>query len=86
MTGPEHYREAERLTGLANATGHGDGGEYTRDTLAAAQVHATLALAAATSQSASIDSEPEFGMATAPPPREHAREVLHAAGIDPNEE
>ncbi len=38
MSGPEHYREAERL--LAKSLGP--------LTLAAAQVHATLALAAAT--------------------------------------
>lgn len=37
MSGPEHYREAERLAGSVSA-----------DDLAAAQVHATLALAAAT--------------------------------------
>jgi hypothetical protein len=43
-TGPEHYREAERLVGVGFAE---DG---TRDVYAlyAAQVHATLALAAAT--------------------------------------
>jgi hypothetical protein len=47
VTGPEHYREAERLIDEANHVGHhdpqrGDG------ILIAAQVHATLALAAAT--------------------------------------
>lgn len=45
MTGPEHYREAEFM--LAQVEGHSisvaDGMAY----LAAAQVHATLALAAA---------------------------------------
>lgn len=50
MTGPEHYREAERL--LAAATDD-DGDIQTDDgmtanILAAAQVHATLAHAAAT--------------------------------------
>lgn len=50
MTGPEHYREAERL--LADAARGADTGPvYFLDdaapTLAAAQVHATLALAAA---------------------------------------
>lgn len=39
MTGPEHYREAEVL--LADQAVH-------PDKIAAAQVHATLALAAAT--------------------------------------
>jgi hypothetical protein len=49
MTGPEHYAEAERL--LAHAEHHSSGATYGPEwtlTLAAAQVHATLALAAAT--------------------------------------
>lgn len=41
MNGPEHYREAERLLSLGPGV------------LAAAQVHATLALAAATIEAAS---------------------------------
>ncbi|GAA3717894.1 hypothetical protein [Streptomyces tremellae] len=45
MNGPEHYREAERLLVLADY--HDD-----PDRRAAAQVHATLALAAATVASA----------------------------------
>ncbi|MDI5965807.1 hypothetical protein [Streptantibioticus silvisoli] len=50
MTGPEHYLEAERL--LCDATDN-DGditatSERITATLTAAQVHATLALAAAT--------------------------------------
>ena len=40
MTGPEHYREAERLLDLSTADNP--------VTAAEAQVHATLALAAAT--------------------------------------
>ena len=46
MTGPEHYREAEELMeSLANR----DRDEYPGDTVTAeAQVHAILALAAAT--------------------------------------
>jgi len=59
MTGPQHYLEAERLTGEAAGVMNADYGLYTRmDTderlrrlralLAEAQVHATLALAAAT--------------------------------------
>ena len=49
MTGPDHYAEAERLLALAERQGSGAtyGPEWTL-TLAAAQVHATLALAAAT--------------------------------------
>ena len=49
MTGPEHYREAERL--LAEEvfiTPHGTVTRSFEETVAAAQVHATLALAAAT--------------------------------------
>ena len=49
MTGPEHYAEAERLLALADR--HGRGATYGQEwtlTLAAAQVHATLAVAAAT--------------------------------------
>ena len=47
MTGPEHYREAERLLGDASRA---DGIIVMPNpqALAAAQVHATLALAAAT--------------------------------------
>jgi hypothetical protein len=49
MTGPEHYRAAEELlaeiTNDDGTVGFGDGGEAFA---AAAQVHATLALAAAT--------------------------------------
>lgn len=45
MTGPEHYREAEAL--LDEVSGPDD--DFTRDErIAMAQVHATLALAAAT--------------------------------------
>src|ERR1700685_4040823 len=49
MTGPAHYAEAERLLALAerHSSGAAYGPEWTL-TLAAAQVHATLALAAAT--------------------------------------
>lgn len=49
MTGPEHYREAERLANQANHFTYGDGADpVTGAALAAeAQTHATLALAAA---------------------------------------
>ncbi|MFI6347280.1 hypothetical protein [Streptomyces sp. NPDC050560] len=50
MTGPEHYREAERLLTLADY--HDD-----PDRRAAAQVHATLALGAATAMAAPVDGE-----------------------------
>lgn len=52
MNGPEHYAEAERLLGLADsavsANMAASTGESKADVLAAAQVHATLALTAAT--------------------------------------
>ena len=43
MTGPEHYREAERLVNLAQ-----NSEVFQQSATALAQVHATLALAAAT--------------------------------------
>lgn len=47
MNGPDHYREAEKLlTGAANVPV--DDRAYTMELIAVAQVHATLALAAAT--------------------------------------
>ena len=45
MTGPEHYREAERLMRMAAQT---ENSKLATDCQQAAQVHATLALAAAT--------------------------------------
>jgi hypothetical protein len=62
MTGPEHYREAERLIANAAALGYGDGDRDTSGIVAVAQVHATLALAAATallSDLSTYDDEPE---------------------------
>jgi len=62
MTGPEHYREAERLTAIARAEGGASGGLYSwHETqpamiLAEAQVHATLAVAAATALHSVTDS------------------------------
>ncbi|MET7933432.1 hypothetical protein [Streptomyces sp. NPDC005322] len=57
MTGPEHYREAERL--LAEACTiprpHDEGHCEADRTIAEAQVHATLALAAATAMQAPVD-------------------------------
>ena len=57
MTGPGHYREAERiLTEVDRVRDRsGDVGGYCQLQLAAAQVHATLALAAATAYSAVRD-------------------------------
>lgn len=49
MTGPEHYREAERLVRKAESARVSPREAGWREhNLAAAQVHATLALAAAT--------------------------------------
>jgi hypothetical protein len=56
MNGPEHYREAERLLNVAMA-----GSRVTQAdpvNLAAAQVHATLALAAATAASRTTWANP----------------------------
>ena len=59
MTGPEHYREAERLANQANHFTYGDGADpVTGHALAAeAQVHATLALTAATVATRGIGPE-----------------------------
>ncbi|MFD3805041.1 hypothetical protein ACFWTC_15720 [Streptomyces sp. NPDC058619] len=46
MTGPEHYRQAEEH--IEESFGTVSGSDMERFYLAAAQVHATLALAAAT--------------------------------------
>lgn len=58
MDGPRHYREAERLIGGQRHHGHGHITDLVPDatTVAAAQVHATLALAAATAEI--IEAEP----------------------------
>lgn len=49
MTGPEHYREAERLLSEADRTvdPYGDAKEGNRQIIATAHVHATLAVVAA---------------------------------------
>jgi hypothetical protein len=54
MTGPEHYREAEQLIAAARSTAQASTLESTHryaQTIAEAQVHAMLALAAATAVS-----------------------------------
>jgi hypothetical protein len=50
-TGPEHYREAERLIKQANSIMDGFPSDQYAQTIAEAQVHATLANAAATAMS-----------------------------------
>ena len=58
-TGPEHYLAAERALKVAHDVEVG--GDDAPFNLLAAQVHATLALAAATGlQVSPIDSEPDF--------------------------
>lgn len=54
MTGPEHYREAERLLAESQTITrpHEEGHCEADRSIAEAQVHATLALAAATALSA----------------------------------
>jgi hypothetical protein len=53
VTGPEHYREAEELLGTLAGRGH-EGEPDELSTMADAQVHATLALAAATALAAVV--------------------------------
>lgn len=60
MTGPEHYTRAEQLLREVR-DGHQEGTDVAA-ILAAAQAHATLALAAVTATSASLDGEPDSGM------------------------
>jgi hypothetical protein len=53
MDGPAHYRKAEELAAkAAEYLGHGDGQESAAVWAAVAQVHATLALAAAAMRNA----------------------------------
>lgn len=58
MNGPEHYREAEHLANRANHYTYGDGADpVTGAALAAeAQVHATLAAAAASIEHAAVNA------------------------------
>jgi len=65
MTGPEHYREAERLLKKANHFTYGDGADpVTGAAFAAeAQVHATLALVAAQTAPAGPQLETEPAVA-----------------------
>ncbi|MFD5058222.1 hypothetical protein [Streptomyces sp. NPDC058394] len=105
MTGPEHYREAEKLLRQAegefldNSDEAGPRAQYATDAewvgavryaneaherslvtaswmSAQAQVHATLALAAATAMGAPVDGEADSGL----PPRD-AEAWYDAAGV-----
>jgi hypothetical protein len=57
MTGPQHYKEAVRLLEQAESDARDPMRKYAEDAnlIAAAQVHATLALAAATAYKAVVD-------------------------------
>jgi hypothetical protein len=56
MDGPAHYRKAEELAAkAAEYLGRGDGQESAAVWAAVAQVHATLALAAATTAAPGAD-------------------------------
>lgn len=75
MTGPEHYLKAEEC--LDHASRHEGGSNIERYNLAAAQVHATLALTAATAMQAAVDgSEPGMGSG-------EFHEWYQAAGVKP---
>lgn len=56
VNGPGHYQEAEVLLARAKNTGL-EGDLCTANLLAAAQVHATLALAAATAMGAPVEDD-----------------------------
>lgn len=58
MTGPEHYREAEKLVRRAEDYDT----EGAARAYAAAQVHATLALAAATALNDNVNEQGEGGL------------------------
>lgn len=85
MTGPEHYREAERLANQAHHYTYGDGADpVTGAALAAeAQVHATLALAAATALAAPTQGDDNAGLT---PPEWAAWERAAATRPEPVDE
>ncbi|MFJ6578423.1 hypothetical protein ACIQMY_20940 [Streptomyces sp. NPDC091368] len=75
MTGPEHYEKAEHLLRYAASTES----DRARDAVQEAQVHATLALAAATAL-----SDPTRSAARAPLPEWNAWK--QAAGVAAQED
>lgn len=88
MTGPEHYREAERLTDQAASWMNADTGwkahlsseeriAHRMADLAEAQVHATLANAAATAMGAPVDGEADSGL-----PPQDAKAWNDVAGVN----
>ncbi|MFE1849925.1 hypothetical protein [Streptomyces sp. NPDC059489] len=74
MTGPEHYTRAEQLLREVR-DGHQEGSDVAA-ILTAAQVHATLALAAATAMGAPVDGEADSGL-----PPQDAKAWNKAAGV-----
>ncbi|MET9465842.1 hypothetical protein ABZY44_13745 [Streptomyces sp. NPDC006544] len=78
MTGPEHYHKAEQLLADADSYEDDQATELARDRRAEAQVHALLALAAATAMAAPVDQETDSGM----PPAD-ATAWYKAAGTQP---
>ncbi len=79
MTGPEHYIEAERLLqSMKTDRGALLIDEGTAEVLAAAQVHATLASAAATALGVPLDGETDSGM-----PQRDAEAWWAVAGVKP---
>lgn len=70
MTGPEHFRRAEELAAkAAEYLGRGDGQDTAAVWAAVAQVHATLALAAAAGKGVSHGERPGPLPAAPPIPR-----------------
>jgi hypothetical protein len=78
MNGPDHYREAERLIkGLKTDSGAVYVEDGNDQVIALAQVHATLALAAATAMGAPVDGEADSGL-----PPQDAKAWNSAAGVN----
>lgn len=78
MTGPEHYRRAEQLAEQAHVVDP----EYAAYLVAKAQVHATLALTAATAMMPTVGNEgqtaAEWRKVIVPPRTEDARRLCEA--------
>ena len=84
MTGPDHYAEAERLLALAGR--HSKGATYGQEwtlTLAAAQIHATLAVAAATAVGTAGPDGRAWADVAATKPGASEPEALIPASRDP---
>lgn len=75
-SGPEHYREAERLLTFAEDRAMEHGGEWYANVMRAAQVHATLALAAATVADRGIGPTESSGWRTLRVDDDQWREVV----------